>query len=430
MAIESPERRAAKPAAKRPDPKGKGKAPASGAPKTPSKSVAGGLSTRPTEEITPTRRGWFTLSPINRRRWQAFKANRRGYWSLWIFLVLFVVSMMAEFIANDKPILIRYKGEFLFPIAVNYSEEKFGGFLPKTDYKDPTNATEINANGWMLWPPIRYSYDTINNDYPRRRAGNSDICLGFPSPPPWASSATYCDAPKAKIDRYEALGNRNWLGTDDQGRDVAARIIYGFRISVLFGVLLTIASALIGIVAGAIQGYFGGRVDLIFQRALEIWSSVPSLYVLLIISSVLVPSFWTLFFVLLAFHWVYLVGVVRAEFLRGRNFEYITAARALGLSNAKIMAKHLFPNAMVATLTFLPFKLSGSITALTALDFLGLGLPPTEASLGELLKQGNDNRQAPWLGIAGFVSLGMLLSLLIFIGEAVRDAFDPRKTFR
>jgi len=230
--------------------------------------------------------------------------------------------------------------------------------------------------------------------------------------------------------RDEALGNRNWLGTDDQGRDVVARLIYGFRISVLFGLILTVLSSIIGITAGAVQGYFGGKVDLVFQRFLEIWSSIPSLYVLIIISSVLVPGFWTLLFVLLLFQWVYLVGLVRAEFLRARNFEYVTAARALGLSDAKIMFKHLLPNAMVATLTFLPFKLSGSITALTALDFLGLGLPPGSPSLGELLAQGKSNLQAPWLGLAAFFSIALLLSLLIFIGEAVRDALDPRKTFR
>jgi microcin C transport system permease protein len=260
--------------------------------------------------------------------------------------------------------------------------------------------------------------------------GPEGRCLGYPAPPPWATRAEICEADAAQMARFTAIGNRNWLGTDDQGRDVVARVIYGFRISVLFGLILTILSAAIGVTAGAVQGYFGGRVDLVFQRILEIWSSIPSLYVLIIISAVLVPGFWTLLFILLLFHWVYLVGVVRAEFLRGRNFEYITAARALGLSNTKIMFKHLLPNAMVATLTFLPFKLSGSITALTALDFLGLGLPPGSPSLGELLSQGKANLQAPWLGLAGFFSIAITLSLLIFIGEAVRDALDPRKTFR
>jgi microcin C transport system permease protein len=369
------------------------------------------------------------ITPINRRRWENFKANRRGYWSLWIFLALFLLSLFAEVISNDKPIIARYKGEFLFPVLVDYPESKFGGFLAVTDYKDPVNLEEINQHGWMIWPPIRYSYNSINKDYPRIKNADGN-CLGFPAPPPWATSKELCEAPSDQIARFQAIGNRNWLGTDDQGRDVVARIIYGFRISILFGLILTIISAGIGVFAGAMQGYFGGRVDLVFQRVLEIWSSIPSLYVLIIISSVLVPGFWTLLGVLLLFHWVALVGVVRAEFLRGRNFEYITAARALGLSNAKIMFKHLLPNAMVATLTFLPFKLSGSITALTALDFLGLGLPPGSPSLGELLSQGKANLQAPWLGLCGFFSIAVTLSLLIFIGEAVRDALDPRKTFR
>jgi microcin C transport system permease protein len=369
------------------------------------------------------------LTPLNRRRWENFKANRRGFWSLWIFLVLFVLSMFAEFIANDKPIVARYKGELLFPVLVDYPESKFGGFLAITDYKDPFILDEIETNGWAVWPPIRYSYSSINKDYPRIK-GSEDRCLGFPAPPLWATSAEVCEAPPEQLARYFEVGNRNWLGTDDQGRDVVARMIYGFRISVLFGLLLTIFSSIIGITAGAVQGYFGGRVDLFFQRFLEIWSSIPSLYVLIIISSVLVPGFWTLLGVLLLFQWVTLVGVVRAEFLRARNFEYITAARALGLPNWKIMIKHLLPNAMVAMLTFLPFKLSGSITALTALDFLGLGLPPGSPSLGELLAQGKANLQAPWLGLSAFFSLASLLSLLIFIGEGVRDALDPRKTFR
>lgn len=369
------------------------------------------------------------VTPLNRRRWENFKANRRGYWSLWFFLVLFVLSLFAEFIANDKPILASYKGELLVPVLVDYPEAKFGGFFAVTDYKDPVIQEEIEANGWMIWPPIRYSYGTINKDYPRLQTAGGN-CLGFPAPPNWATNLSYCDAPADQLARYQDVGNRNWLGTDDQGRDVVARLIYGFRISVLFGLILTILSSVIGIAAGAVQGYFGGKVDLIFQRFLEIWSSIPSLYVLIIISSMLVPGFWTLLFILLLFQWVYLVGLVRAEFLRARNFEYVTAARALGLSDAKIMFKHLLPNAMVATLTFLPFKLSGSITALTALDFLGLGLPPGSPSLGELLAQGKANLQAPWLGLAAFFSIAVLLSLLIFIGEAVRDALDPRKTFR
>ena len=323
----------------------------------------------------------FKLSPINQRRWRNFNANRRGRISLYIFLTLFVVTLFAEFLANDKPILAVYKGEVLVPVLVNYPESKFGGFLAVTDYKDPEILEEIQKNGWAIWPLIGYSYQSINKDFPRIKNANGE-CLGFPAPAPWMTSRGYCDAPPEQMARFNAIGNRNWLGTDDQGRDVLARLIYGFRISVLFGLLLTICSSLIGITAGAVQGYFGGRVDLVFQRFLEIWSSIPVMIVLIIISSVLIPGFWTLLGVLLLFNWVYLVGVVRAEFLRGRNFEYIRAAKALGLSDARIMFKHLLPNAMVATLTFLPFKLSGSITALTALDFLGLGLPPGSASLG------------------------------------------------
>jgi microcin C transport system permease protein len=369
------------------------------------------------------------LTPINRRRWENFQKNRRGYWSLWLFGILFILSLFAEFIANDKPIIAVYKGEVLFPVLVDYPESKFGGFLAVTDYKDPQNADEISANGWMLWPPIRYSYTTINRDYPRRKAADG-TCLGFPAPPPWASSLPACEAPAAQMARYNALGNRNWLGLDDQGRDVLARIIYGFRISVLFGLILTSIASVIGIAAGAVQGYFGGRVDLFMQRFLEIWTSVPTLFVLLIISSLLVPGFWTLLMILLLFEWVALVGVVRAEFLRGRNLEYVRAARALGLSDARIMWKHLLPNAMVATVTFLPFHFSGAIGSLTALDFLGLGLPPGSPSLGELLLQGKKHLEAPWLGLSGFTAVAMTLSLLIFIGEAVRDALDPRKTFR
>lgn len=369
------------------------------------------------------------LSPVNRRRFANFKAHRRGYWSLWIFVILFVLSLFAEFIANDRPLLVSYKGELLSPVLVDYPESKFGGFLAVTDYKDPVILDEIKNNGWAIWPPIGYSYDTSNKDYPGRKSPDG-LCLGYPAPPPWATSAPLCDAPPDQIARFNALGNTNWLGLDDQGRDIVARIIYGFRISVLFGLLLAILSAVIGVTAGAVQGYFGGRTDLVFQRFLEVWSSIPSLFVLIIISSVLVPSFWTLLGILLLFEWVNLVGVVRAEFLRARNFEYVKAARALGLSHAKIMWKHMLPNAMVAMLTFLPFQLSGSIAALTALDFLGLGLPPGSPSLGELLLQGKRHLEAPWLGLSGFFSVAVMLSLFIFIGEAVRDAFDPRKTFR
>jgi microcin C transport system permease protein len=369
------------------------------------------------------------LSPLNRRRWHNFRSNRRGFWSLAIFLTLFVLCLFAEFIANDKPILLVYKGEVLFPVLVDYPESKFGGFLATTDYKEPVILDEIEKNGWAIWPPIGYASNSINRDYPRIRNDDGQ-CLGFPAPAPWMTGKELCDVPAAQLARYRAFGNRNWLGTDDLGRDVLARLIYGFRISVLFGLLLTILSSIIGVTAGAVQGYFGGKVDLVFQRFLEIWASMPSLFVLIILSAALVPGFWTLLLILLLFNWVYLVGVVRAEFLRGRNLEYILAARALGLSNARIMFRHLLPNAMVATLTFLPFKLSGSITALTALDFLGLGLPPGSASLGELLAQGKANLHAPWLGLAAFVSIAGLLTLLIFIGEAARDALDPRKTFK
>ncbi len=371
----------------------------------------------------------FKLTPINQRRWQNFKSNRRGYFSLILFVTLFVLSMFAEFIANDRPIMVRYKGETLFPVFFNYPESKFNGFLPVTDYRDPVNIDEIEKNGWMLWPPVRYSYSTINRDYPRRKAADG-TCLGFPAPPPWATKLPDCEAPPDQSARYQALGNTNWLGLDDQGRDVLARVIYGFRISVLFGLILTVIASTIGIIAGAVQGFFGGWVDLVMQRFLEIWTSIPSLFVLLILSSLFIPGFWTLLGILLLFEWVGLVGVVRAEFLRGRNLEYVRAARALGLSNASIMFKHILPNAMVATVTFLPFQFSGAIGALTALDFLGLGLPPGSPSLGELLLQGKKHLEAPWLGLSGFIVVAMTLSLLIFIGEAARDALDPRKTFR
>ena len=362
------------------------------------------------------------LSPINQRRWQNFKANRRGYWSLWIFLVLFVISIFAEFVANDKPILASYQGEILVPVLVDYPEEKFGGFLAQTDYRDPFIAEEINANGWMIWPPIRYSFDTANSFIPH----------SAPTAPFWSmEEGLACSAyPNQGEDIDCNSGNLNWLGTDDQARDVMARLIYGFRISVLFGLILTIFSAVIGIAAGAVQGYFGGWTDLIMQRFIEIWSSMPVLYILLIIAAVLPPGFWILLFIMLLFSWVSFVGIVRAEFLRARNFEYVNAARALGVGNTTIMFRHLLPNAMVATLTFLPFILSGSITTLTSLDFLGFGLPPGSPSLGELIAQGKRNLEAPWLGLTAFVVISLMLSLLIFIGEATRDAFDPRKTFK
>lgn len=350
--------------------------------------------------VAVTRPSRFTLSPINQRRWQNFKANRRGYYSLWIFLFLFIITLFAEFIANDRPLLMKYDGAYYFPVFQTYAETEFGGeFATEADYRDPFVQELIQGKeGWMIWPPIRYGPRTINLTPP----------TPAPSPPTW----------------------ENLLGTDDQARDVMARVIYGFRLSVLFGLTLTIFSSIIGIAAGAVQGYFGGWVDLLFQRFIEIWNSVPTLYLLIIIASFIEPNFWILLGILLLFSWVALVGVVRAEFLRGRNFEYIQAARALGLSNARIMFKHLLPNAMVATLTFLPFILNGSITTLTSLDFLGFGLPPGSPSLGELLKQGKANLEAPWLGLSAFFVIAIMLSLLIFIGEAVRDAFDPRKTYR
>ncbi len=369
----------------------------------------------------PSREGLLKLSPINRRRWQNFRANKRGFWSLWIFLALFVLSLFAEFIANDRPILVSYKGELLAPVMVDYPEEKFGGFLAKTDYRDPLIRDEINDNGWSVWPLIRYDYSTINYELPSPAPSAPSITL---------TRETQCTAYEGGVeDPSCTFWNWNWFGTDDQGRDVLARLIYGFRLSVLFGLVLTIISSAIGIVAGAVQGYFGGWTDLLFQRFIEVWTSVPSLYLLIIISAVIEPNFWVLLMILLLFSWVALVGVVRAEFLRGRNFEYIQAARALGVSNLVIMFKHLLPNAMVATLTFMPFILNGSITTLTSLDFLGFGLPPGSPSLGELLAQGKNNLHAPWLGLSGFFSIAIMLSLLIFIGEAVRDAFDPRKTF-
>jgi microcin C transport system permease protein len=377
-------------------------------------------SSAPVAPVEANQAGWLKLSPINRRRLNNFKANKRGWWSLWIFLTLFTLSLFAEFIANDRPLLVRYKGEFLVPIAVNYPEEKFGGFLATTDYRDPVISKEIDAHGWALWPPIRYSYRTHNLDLP----------VPAPAPPTWMLEDEQC---KVIAQRSGGTGCRdlewNWLGTDDQGRDVVARLIYGFRISILFGLILASISSVIGIAAGAIQGYFGGWTDLIFQRFIEIWTSIPALYLLIIVAAIITPSFFVLLGILLLFSWVALVGVVRAEFLRARNFEYVRAARALGLSNRAIMVKHLLPNAMVATLTFLPFILNGSITTLTSLDFLGFGLPPGSPSLGELLAQGKANLQAPWLGLSGFVVIALMLSLLIFIGEAVRDAFDPRKTF-
>jgi microcin C transport system permease protein len=337
------------------------------------------------------------MSPLTRRRLEKFRANRRGWWSLWIFLTLFTLSLFAEFVANDKPFLVMYQDELYLPIFKAYPETEFGGdFLTEADYRNPYVADLINTQGWMLWPPIRYHHRTVAWD--------------LPTPAP------------------SAPNREHWLGTDDQARDVLARAIYGFRISVLFGFTLTLVSAVIGVSAGAMQGYFGGWTDLLAQRFIEVWSGLPTLYLLIILASVVEPNFWWLLGLLLLFSWMGFVGVVRAEFLRARNFEYVRAAQALGVSNAVIIFRHLLPNAMVATITFLPFTLAGSVTVLTSLDFLGIGLPPGSASLGELLAQGKSNLQAPWLGLTGFVVIGLMLSLLIFIGEAVRDAFDPRKT--
>ncbi|MDV4181204.1 ABC transporter permease [Rhizobium brockwellii] len=373
-----------------------------------------------TTPVKPPRKG--LLSPTNIRRWQNFKANGRGYWSLWLFLVLFVLSLFAEFLANDRPIIASYKGEILFPVLIDYPEEKFGGFLAETDYRSSVITDEINANGWMIWPPIRYSYRSVNSNIPH----------SAPTAPFWLMTKEERCAgyPQGANDPDCTPGNLNWLGTDDQARDVLARVIYGFRISVLFGLVLTICSAVIGVTAGAVQGYFGGWTDLLLQRFIEIWSSMPVLYILLIIAALLPPGFFVLLGIMLLFSWVGFVGIVRAEFLRARNFEYVRAARALGVNNRTIMWRHLLPNAMVATLTFLPFILSGSITTLTSLDFLGFGMPPGSPSLGEMIAQGKTNLQAPWLGLTAFFAMSIMLSLLIFIGEAVRDAFDPRKTFQ
>ena len=337
------------------------------------------------------------ITPLTYRRLENFRANRRGWWSLWIFAALFVVTLFAEFVANDKPILVYYDGGVYAPIFKTYPETVFGGEFPtEADYRDPFVAALIDAKGWMVWPLVRYDHRTVSWDLPEPA----------PSPP----------------------DSTHWLGTDDQARDVVARLIYGFRISVLFGFTLTIISALIGVAAGAAQGYFGGWLDLLFQRFIEVWAGLPILYILIILASIVEPNFWWLLGVLLLFSWMGFVGVVRAEFLRARNFEYVRAARALGVSDRVIMFKHVLPNAMVATLTFMPFTLAGSVTVLTSLDFLGIGLPPGSASLGELLAQGKANLQAPWLGLTGFFVIGAMLSLLIFVGEAVRDAFDPRKT--
>jgi microcin C transport system permease protein len=336
------------------------------------------------------------MTPLAKRRIASFKKNRRGYWSLIIFSILFVVTLFAEFLANDKPILVSYKNEIYMPIFITYAEIEFGGeFESEADYRDEFVAELIETDGWMLWPVVRYSYGTINYE------------LTVPAPSP----------PTAE----------NWLGTDDQGRDVFARVVYGFRISVLFGLVLTIFSSVVGIITGAIQGYMGGKTDLFFQRFIEIWSSMPQLLLLIILSSFIVPNFWWLLTIMLLFSWMSLVGVVRAECLKIRNMDYVRAARALGVRERVILFRHILPNSLVAAITFMPFILNGSITTLTSLDFIGFGLPPGSPSLGELLAQGKANLDAPWLGMSGFAVIALMLSLLIFVGEGVRDAFDPRR---
>lgn len=346
--------------------------------------------------------------PLSQRRWRNFKANRRGYISTMLMCVLVVLCLVAELIANDKPLLIKYQNEFYVPVLNTYLETDFNGdFATEADYRDPYVQDLIRHNGaeepvagqqagWMLWPLIPFSYDTINYDVSQA-----------PSPPDL----------------------NNLLGTDEQARDVLARVIYGFRISIMFGLAVTFLSTVIGVFAGAIQGFFGGRTDLVLQRVVEIWASTPTLYLIMIIAAVIEPTFWILTLLIGLFSWTGMVGVVRAEFLRARNFEYVQAARALGVSNSSIMFRHLLPNAMVATLTMLPFLMTGAIGGLAALDFLGFGLPASYPSLGELTLQGKNNLQAPWLGITAFCTFAIMLSLLVFVFEALRDAFDPRKSF-
>ncbi len=337
------------------------------------------------------------MNPVNQRRLDKFRANKRGFYSLQIFLTLFTISLFAEFIANDKPVLMQYQSRLYSPVMFTYTEAEFGGDLQiEAMYKEPYIQEKIlESGGWMIWPPIRYSY----------KASDRYIQSAAPAPP----------------------SSRHWLGTDDEGKDTLARLIYGFRLSVLFGITLTIMSSSIGITVGAVQGYFGGRIDLVGQRLVEIWAGLPILLLLIVLASVVKPNFFWLLGILTLFSWMPLVSVVRAEVLRTRNFEYVRAARALGILDREIILRHVLPNAMVAALTFLPFILSGAVTTLTALDFLGFGLPAGSPSLGELLAQGKANLQAPWLGLTGFFTLGLMLTLLIFIGEAVRDALDPRR---
>lgn len=367
-------------------------------------------------------RGRFLKSPIAKRRWRTFRANRRAYWSMWLFLLLCIVSVGADIVANARPLLAYYKGELLFPAFVDYPESKFGGFLATTNYSDTYIQREIEENGWIVWAPVRYSHDTVNRWDP----------VAAPAPPWWTMSRPELCAryPQGLDDPNCNIGKFHWLGSDNNGRDVLAGVLYGFRLAVAFGFILSILSSIVGVIIGAISGYYGGWFDLLFQRFMEIWGSVPTLYVLIIVFSIISPNFWIILFVLLLFAWMGLVGVVRAEFLRARNFEYVTAARALGVSSGKIMFKHLLPNAMVATLTFLPFIMGGSIGTLASLDFLGYGMPPGSPSLGAMLATGKELAlSAPWLGLTGFFITAYSLILLIFTGEGIRDAFDPRKTF-
>ena len=363
----------------------------------------------------------FKLSGLNRRRLHFFKRNKRGYWSFWIFAVLFFISVFAPFISNDRPVLVSYKGELLFPAFREYPESKFGGFLARTDFRDPVNQEEVEANGWILWPLIRYSYNTVNNELP------------MPAPSPPASSLTREQAcvkyPLGATDPNCTFGNLNWLGSPRFGEKWGRHWLDVARYAEDNSLILTVLSSIFGMAAGAVQGYFGGWTDLLFQRFIDVWTSIPMLYLLIILAAFITPTFWILLFILVLFSWTALVGLVRAEFLRARNFEYVRAARALGLSDARIIFKHLLPNAVVSTITFMPFILAGSVTTLTSLDFLGFGLPAGSPSLGELVAQGKNNLQAPWLGITAFFVVSIMLTLLVFIGEAVRDALDPRKTF-
>lgn len=339
----------------------------------------------------------MTLSPLTRRRLTSFCKNKRAYRALCLFLIIMLVTCLSEILANDKPLLAKYNGKLIFPLAVSYTDEFFGGDFPtEADYKDPFIVGRIKENGWMIMPPIPFSFNTV------------DYNLDRPAPTPPSS--------------------RHWLGTDDEGRDILARILYGIRLSVVFAFILTLFSSVIGIFAGAIQGYFGGKTDLVLQRVIEIWESLPQLFILIIAAGIFAPGFWTLLIILLFFSWTGLTSVVRAEFLRVRNFEFVKAAKALGVGNTRIMCRHILPNAIIATITFVPFILSEAIVSLTALDFLGVGLSQEYPSLGDLVRQGKDNLQAPWIGLSIFIVLSVLLTLLIFIGEGVRDAFDSRKT--